>query len=568
MLRACPALAGLYPLVEAWDAAASTWTANVYDLSTGGQLNGGGAYASGTEISLIAAAAGVVGVLDMGHANVVADCAAAMAGEGAALLVEMIPDAGSTVMVRIDANDDEHVAALLFPDRTVFVDGTVTAPATTFPYGSRVLPVGTANQLATVLSARGYTRAFVVSSLGGSDGPTTAIGTAWNGVTFKGDAGPIIFPQGSNQVDVTDARFVGVGLSTVNSGSRLLGPFTVEDARVTGSLSVGGTASRNGQPTLKRVKIEGSITLNAGSAGCWTIELEDCTFVGTQTLNFTSMNGFTSNIIRCTGPFTIANMPTGKTMNVIGHQGSPTITIASSCSNGATFNFSGAIDTIVDQRTGATYNLAKLAHLSDLTGAVVTLAAGSITVTEAPTLDALISSRASPAQVAAELATYGVATGAAVAALPAPLDAAATATAVQTGLTAQGLTTTRAAFLDRLDAAVSTVAASVWAYVIGGVALAQDSAAKWLRAIATALHVHAVWDAASGDADGVSYNSITGAPDTTTTRKRGYAMAVDLSTVTTGGADDESSPDVVLTEAATLDVNRPDMPTTFRGTVA
>lgn len=379
VIRTCPALDGNYPIVSAQDSSASSYTANIYDMASGTQLNTG-AYTTGTEISTISVGTGVAGVLDMGHANVIADWDA-LTAEDANILVEMIPNTGTPQYTHVKANDAEHVA-LLYPNNTLYVDGAVTAPATTFPYGSINYPLGTANQVATALTARGYLRVVVRSALGGADGPTAAgVGTAFHSVTFVSTTDAIIFPQTGEQVDFTDARFEGCGLSTANTGSRALGPFTLVGGRVTGSLQVGGTASRYGQITAKGTKFEGSITLNSLGLGCWTAEFEDCTFPSNQTITYSSMGGGTTSYTRCTGPFTIASLAASKTCNVVGHQGSPTITIASSSSATANFSFTGAINAVTDSRASGTYTLAKIAHLADLTGNVTTLAAGAVNTT-------------------------------------------------------------------------------------------------------------------------------------------------------------------------------------------
>lgn len=378
VIRTCPALDGNYPLVPAEGASGATFTANIYDLAAGGSALNSSAYTSGTEITVITTSGGTVGVLNMGHANVIADWDA-LTSEDAHILVEMIPTSGTTTYTHVVANDAEHLS-VLFPDQTVYVDGSVTAPGTSFPYGSMRYPLGTADQAATVLAARGYKHCFVTGSLGGTDGPTSAgVGTAYQGVTFTSDTGSVIYLQTSQQVDFTDARFEGCAPSTANSGSRVLGPITITDAKISGSLAIGGTASRYGSVTATRCRIEGPVSLNTGGLGCWAADFDECVMPSSQTFTYSSMSGSSTSFVRCTGPLQIASLGASKTCSIVGHQGSPTITIAASCSTSATFSITGAVNAVSDLRSGGSVTLAKLAHLADLTGAVTTLADGAIT---------------------------------------------------------------------------------------------------------------------------------------------------------------------------------------------
>lgn len=409
VIRTCPALDGVYPRIRVSDSAATSFTANLYDLtSASGALLSASAYTTGTEI--IAAADGNTWTLNLGHANVIADWDA-LTAEGGHVLVELIPNAGTTQYAEVIANDAEHVRAL-YPSNTAFADASATAPATTFPYGSSTLPVGTCDQLATVMAARGYARGHLVGAFGtsGSRGPSTAgIGTAWTGAYLYSETTATIFPLASQIPVFSDAVFNRIGISCVNSGSGCGGPFTMQDATAT-VLSIYGTGSRSGQLTAISCEIVGGFTLQAG-VGCWTAKLVDCFAASAATIQVNSMGSGTMALNECIGPFTwgsTGSIMSGKTINVVGHKGSPTLTIANTVHSSCNFALSGAIDSVVDNRTSpsGTTTLAKLSHLADLTGNVTTLAPGAVTATEAPNLDAAITSRATQAQILSDATPF------------------------------------------------------------------------------------------------------------------------------------------------------------------
>lgn len=447
VVRTCPALDGNYPQIPAWDAAAASYTANIYDMATGSILNSG-AYTSGTELTVISTAAGAAAVLDMGHANVVADWDA-LTAEGANILVEMIPDSGSTTLCHVIANDAEHVA-LLYPDDAVYADADSANIGTAFPLGSIKYPCRLLSNACTILTARGFSildckgswdsnhATSTLSTYGDANGGCRAagVGSALSAAkaTIRTRATAAWYPHVSGEaIDLVDCTAVslvvpaGFSFANFTNGTYFEGNCKFLNCRLQASTFTGNGAGRYGGPNFYDCDIEGTITMSSfQSPGCYGCTVVRCTAASNQTFSFASFNGFTASFTDCTGPFTFANLPASKTLSVVGHKGSPTLTIASSMSASATLTFTGAIDSITDQRASGTYTLAKLAHRSDLTGSITTLAdgavtaakigtgaitsakfaagaiasgtigAGAITSTEAPNLDVAVSTRAAP----------------------------------------------------------------------------------------------------------------------------------------------------------------------------
>lgn len=438
VVRTCPALDGNYPRIPAQDAAAASYTANIYDMNAGGAALNASAYTSGTEITVISTAAGAAGILNMGHANVIADWDA-LTAEGANILVEMIPDSGTTTFCHVIANDAEHVSAL-YEGQAVYADSASSNVGTAFPFGSVTYPCRNLGDACSILTSRGFA---ILDCKGSWDSNHSTAGGGVGGcksadiggalstakATIQTRSTAAFYPHISGDaIDLVNCTVIslvvpwGFSLGNFTNNSYFEGSPKVSNARVQQCNWTGNGAGRSGKIDFKDCLVQGTQTLSAyQSPGCYGADFYRCVWDSNQTINFTSLGGTLVRFSECTGPVTIANLATGKTLNMFGHKGSPTITIASSTSNGATISLSGAIDTVTDQRTGASYALAQLAHTAQLTGNIVNLAPGSITVTEAPNLDAAVTTRATPAQVAAELVTYDAATGAEAAALSAAI---------------------------------------------------------------------------------------------------------------------------------------------------
>ena len=593
-IRSCPLWRrslGLEPYPQpSVDLPGATVTVRIYDRTTVPASEVTTSALSGAELSGPATVPPTVLAqsweLDMGHANVTA-LVDVETTEGADLLVVFTDNLGNSKAVQVVCNDAVHVDTILYPDRAIYCDDASGNTGTAFPNGSILQPSSLVASACSLLTNRGYGVLDISGATfdGGSDVPTAAkVGTALSGKTVRVRSGysGVWFPN-VDAIQVVDATFLGEGtLDIATYGNAWhAGPHTligcgVRTYNVTGT----GSGGRWGELLSVGCSHQGDVLLGnqsggGGASGTWSATFEKSTFDGSPVISCTGVGGSQVAVIEPTGGFEVDNA-SSKAIDIVGAIGSGDIVLRSGVVNSAV-GCSGAYNNLADNGSGNTLTERQTAHTSGLTGNLITLAPNAVNATSvdpagiqaaltaqgyttarAPNLDRLdvtvgsVITQGDAAWTTADLAGLN------------DLDAIEVATAAQGALTAQGYTSARAGYLDRLDAAVS----GVLDRVIGGVSLPQDSAAKWIRAIATALNVQTVWDASSGDADGVGYDATTGAPDTTSTRKRGYSMATDLTAAaTTGGADDADTPDLVLVESATLSADRPELPTAMRGRI-
>ena len=345
-------------------------------------------------------------VLDMGHANVTAvvNC---MTREGLECVV-MFEDSGGTGekrYVRVTCNDADHVVAL-FPDQAIYAVDSSGNTGTAFPNGSIYKPCSLIADACSLLTSRGSTILDVSGGNfnGGTDVPTNAkCGTALQNKVIRCRPGYLAswLPNVDN-IDVTDALFLGskanFQVKHYSDGAGGIGghvgPHQVIDCDV-GPYRAGATSGRNGSPKFRDCNVGNDVgLLNLGGRTNWNMSFTRCVFEGGDTVTLENVDTYSSTpltMTECTGEFTLTGLAS-KTANILGVIGSPDITLASGVTN-STINISGAFNSVTDNGTSNTVNQKQLAHRANLTANIVNLASGSITSTEAPNLDAAISSR-------------------------------------------------------------------------------------------------------------------------------------------------------------------------------
>lgn len=407
-IRACPAIReanGLepYPQPSVVFSAAVSGTAQVriYDVSvqpmvelTSGALSG----AELTSPTLTGLSNNYV--LDMGHANVTAvvDC---MTREGLECVV-MFEDNGGTGeqrFVRVACNDADHVVAL-YPDNAIYALNTSGNTGTAFPNGSIYKPCSLLADACSLLTSRSAGILDISGGTwnGGTDVPNnTKCGAHLKKKVIRSRPGFIAYwAPNVDMIDCEDATFLGYdgNMAIAMYGSAAHGaPHKVIGCKV-GPYNASGISGRWGDPTFIGCTIDGDFAtvVIGGANNVWSTGWQSCIFDGNPTLAFNGVgSGTASSLIACTGAFEL-NTLSVKTVNVEGVIGSPDVALQSGVIL-STINISGAYNSITDNGSSNTVNEKQLAHTSGLTGNIITLAAGAITATEAPNLDAAVSSR-------------------------------------------------------------------------------------------------------------------------------------------------------------------------------
>lgn len=479
-IRMCPVIAeagGLepYPQPMAAFAGAPTGTvqARIFDVSVQPpvELTSGGAIALASGL----AASGLTNipnsyVLDMGNAGVTS-VVDAYTREGLEVVV-MFEDSGgsqSPRYVKVTCNDADHVDAL-FPDGAIYAVANSGNTGTGFPNGSIYLPCQNLGDACSILSSRG---AEILDCSGSWNG-----GGSGSGGVLQSDIGSALsaakatirtrstaawYPHnGGDIIDLVDCKVVsvnvpyGFAIATFNNGTYFAGAPKLVNCRIQTIYFTGDGGSRYGALDAVACKIDGDVFLSgAQSPGCWAADVVGCINGGSSTLDCSSNSGSTVTWVGCSGAWTIANMAAGKAISMTGISGMPDITLAASTSNAITVTLTGAYNSLVNNTGGALSSLTerKLAAIGDAmdlvadavdttsladdaitaaklangaidnatfaAGAIdnAAIAAGAITATEAPNLDAAVSTRATQAQVATELTNYDAATGAEIAAV-------------------------------------------------------------------------------------------------------------------------------------------------------
>ena len=447
-------------------------------------------------------------VLDMGHANVraVVDC---MTQENLEVVV-MFEDAGGTGeqrFVRVSCNTPEHVEKL-YPEGAIYADKGSGNTGIGFPNGSifqKCSDLGDASQL---IVSRGSKLLDLAGSFASSGDITAAkLGTRLNGITIRNLGGGDFRIYHPEQIDFNGVSFEGSPTAR-SFGIRCMRPnSTTAFAKVVGQMGFTHCGIRNvfayngGGHTysvlnFRNCDIRSSSAptvgvwenVGGGATSLYAMIFKDCDFQpGGCTLNLQNLQA-DLDVISSSGDFTIENFSSGTynpspDINLLRCRGSGDITLASSVVN-CTVNAGGVYNSVINNGTGNTVNEKQLAHTSGLTGNIVNLAAGSITSTEAPNLDAAISTR-SAFNAASDTVTVGTnndKTGYAMAGTLQSLDALDTAQDTQHASTRADiatvdglvdtliarLTAARATNLDNLDAASSTLATSAALATVDG----------------------------------------------------------------------------------------------------
>lgn len=551
-IRMCPVIAeagGLepYPQPMAAFAGAPTGTvqARIFDVSVQPpvELTSGGAIALASGL----AASGLTNipnsyVLDMGNASVTS-IVDAYTREGLEVVV-MFEDSGgsqSPRYVKVTCNDADHVDAL-YPDGAIYAVANSGNTGTGFPNGSIYLPCQNLGDACSILSSRG---AEILDCAGswngggsGSGGVLQAdIGSALSAAraTIRTRSTAAWYPHNAGDIiDLVDCKVVsvnvpyGFAIATFTNGTYFAGAPKLVNCRIQTIYFTGNGGSRYGALDAVACKIDGDVFLSgAQSPGCWAADAVGCINGGSSTIDCSSNSGSTLSWVGCSGAWTIANMAAGKAISMTGISGMPDITLAASTSNAITVTLTGAYNSLVNNTGGALSSLTerKLAAIGDAmdlvadavdttsladdaitaaklangaidnatfaAGAIdnAAIAAGAITATEAPNLDAAVSSRAVAGDAMALTAgavdgiwdeataghvtagTYGVAvtdvltdTAAIQPTIAANLDAAVSTRATQTQVATE---------LTNYDAATGTEAAAISA----AIAALPDSAA-------------------------------------------------------------------------------------------
>ena len=437
-------------------------------------------------------------VLDMGHANVraVVDC---MTREGLECVV-MFEDNGGTGeqrFVRVSCNTPEQVL-LLYPEGAIYAKKGSGNSGTNFPNGSIYQKVDDLGDASHLVVNRGSKFLDVTNCAYDQVGDITSakVGSRLTGITIRETGGGQFRVRGSEQIDVNGTLFLGP--STRGFGIRLF-----DTARFTGQVtfqqcSIRNVYCRNDSGAGRRYSVLRftDCDITSGTVGAYqgnqlyALEMFGCDFKPGTSTCFVDCDGIEVSdvpIFSPSGDFTIENVsnaagePSSVTMDQC--RGSGAVTLATSVHD-ATINIGGVYNSITGGGANVTINEKQLAHRSNLTQGITTLAAGSITSTQAPNLDAAISTR-SAFNAAADSVTVGTnndKAGYSMAGTLQSLDALDTAQDSQHAstradiATVDGLVNTliarrtaaRAAILDNLDAANSTLATSAALATVDG----------------------------------------------------------------------------------------------------
>ncbi len=343
-----------------------------------------------TGSGLITGSDGYTWTLDLGFQTLTGSIYDAQAEENGHLRVQFIPNVGAEQNVEIRLNTAEHLSQL-FPNSTVFVDTNNGVSTTTFPAGSLYLPVSTPSALNTIVASRNPTIIDFFGSWGGSTLTTAAIGTALVGRYIRGNPaggdGNAMYAAANNNIEVTDAVFDGVALSTTNQPSHFLGPFNMLNTRSIVRLDIGVTGTRFGELSADNCTLT-SINLSNPLSGtnanrCWTIDAKNCVFEAGSQIDYAFANGSTSNFVECTGDIEFLRAPASGlysstfTININGHKGSSNIVFDQSNNSAARFAVAGAVNSLLNNAGMIQLSYNKLAHRSDIVVAELLASTGS-----------------------------------------------------------------------------------------------------------------------------------------------------------------------------------------------
>lgn len=390
MLTVCPLIDGSYPITSKEDAAATNPDVVVVDLRTGATL------ATLTVAGGAVTSSGNFWICDLNHATASAVQAYLQRTQNAhARLAWGMAAAGggSDQIEEITSNTAEHDAAL-YPDGFIFVEaGGATVTAFAYGNGSIIEPAGELEYGAVCSVARGSPKKFdVAGTFGGSSGNGVSgaavgagagIGTEYNGAYVRCRTTCSIYPEIYADLDVQNAYFDGA--------------ITWNSFRYLTTLNCNGTYFRGGAiksstkwvirgGTWDSCTIEDEFEFNF-----WNFDMIGCTFKGAL-VDFAAFAGGHSSspfpIVSCIGDFTLANVSTSVTFQIIGHKAG---TITTSGTQPSSISLSGSYQLTNSAGWTIASNL-PAALQADFGANITNLAAGSITPTEAPNLDVAVSS--------------------------------------------------------------------------------------------------------------------------------------------------------------------------------
>ena len=359
-------------------------------------------------------------VLDMGHANVraVVDC---MTREGLECIV-MFEDNGGTGeqrFVRVSCNTPEQVD-LLYPDGAIYAKKGSGNSGTSFPNGSIYQKVDDLGDASHLVANRGAKILDVTNCSYDQTGDITnaKIGSRLTNITIREtDAGQFRV-RNSEQVDFNGTTFLGpsrrsFGIRLFDT-ARFIGQVTFQQCQIKNVYCRNDAGLGRRYSVLRFIDCD----INDGTVGAYqgnqlfSMEIFSCDFKAGTSTSFVDCDGIEVSdvtVFSPSGDFTIENVsnaagePSSVTMDQC--RGSGAVTLASSVHD-ATINIGGVYNSITGGGSNVTINEKQLAHRSNLTQGITTLAAGSITSTQAPNLDAAISTR-STFNAAADSVTVG-----------------------------------------------------------------------------------------------------------------------------------------------------------------
>ena len=393
MLTVCPLIDGAYPVTSKEDSAATNPSVAVVNLRTGSTLAtltvaGGAVTSSGNfwicDLNHSSASAVQTHLQRTRNTHVRLTWGMSAAGGGADQTEEIV------------SNTADHDAAL-YPDGFIFCEsGGATVTSFQYGNGSIVEPAGQLEYGAVCSVARGSPKKFdIAGTFAGSSGSGVSgqavgagvgIGTEYNGAYVRCRTTSSIYPETSANLDIQNSFFDGaITWNSFRTGTTL---------NSNGAYLKGSTLKHNaGYKWIIRGGIWDSCTISGEfEFNFWNFEMVNCTFKSALVDFAAASFGHSSSpmpIVSCIGDFTLANVSTSVTFQIVGHKAG---TITTSGTQPTSISLSGSYRLVNTPGWTIASNLPS-ALQADFSANITNLAAGAITSTEAPNLDAAISSR-------------------------------------------------------------------------------------------------------------------------------------------------------------------------------